>query len=242
MFKIDNKEGKGYNFCNYYFRKEGRKMKKLLTLLLTVVLCFGVCACGGSNSGMDKNAEEIIESFFAQNHTPEMVAQLEETCTNYPELTTEEIKTLFSEGQWLEIKNEPWTTQVWYSRDIKNGEIECGERYWIEDDADELSDIKTDDLSGTDKIKVKNNTLYFDEDGYKVYKLHENFYVLRNVEGKNFDEWEDVNAYDYVYTQLDGKGQLVYRNKDWEDLNLYVYFTWMADNWEDVNMDDILED
>lgn len=205
-------------------------MKKTMTLLLALVLCFSICACGGSNSGMDENAEEIIESFFAQNHTPEMVAQLEETCTNYPELTTEEIEALFGgEGQWLEIRNEPWTVQEWYSRDIKNGEIECGERYWIEDNVDDFGDITTDDLSGVEEIKIEDDTLYFGEDGFKVYKMHENFYVLRNMEGKNFEEGEDVIAYDYVYTQLDGKGNMIYKNEDWEDYWVYQYFTWMAE-------------
>lgn len=203
-------------------------MKKLLTLLLTVILCFGVCACGGSNSGMDENAEDIIESFFAQTHTPEKVAQLEETCTNYPELTTDEIKALFVDGShWLEITNEPWESQYWYTRDVKNGELECGERYIIENDADELADFRRDDLSGLEKIKVKKNTLYFDEDGYKVYKMHDNFYVLRNIEGKNFDEWKGATALDFVYTQLDENGQLIYRNPDWDKLAVYQYFTWM---------------
>ena len=61
-------------------------MKKNILLLLAVVLCVSLCACGGSESNSGNNADNKTEE-----SGKEIVISKEElaTCSEYIELTTE---------------------------------------------------------------------------------------------------------------------------------------------------------
>ena len=66
-----------------YFQKETQKMKKILALILALVLCFGLVACGGSGD----DAAEETGSVYYLNFKPEQDAQWQALAASYTEQT-----------------------------------------------------------------------------------------------------------------------------------------------------------
>ena len=65
------------------YQKETQKMKKILALILALVLCFGLVACGGSGN----DAAEETGSVYYLNFKPEQDAQWQALAASYTEQT-----------------------------------------------------------------------------------------------------------------------------------------------------------
>lgn len=203
--------------------------KSVIALLLALALCFGLCACGGSDSGMDKDTEYVIKSFFAQENYGERKATLDENYQNYPELTTEELEAII-EGDWLLMTVEDMTCEDWWTYEFDDGVRETKMHYFVNG-----AEQKTTDLEGQglgDKYIIEDGTVYFEflidcnpetfegYNGYKFYKMHDNFYFVKKVHGEIYEH----AANDYIYAQLDVEGKLVYENESWQKYEMYNKF------------------
>ena len=205
------------------------KKKSVIALLLTLALCFGLCACGGSDSGMDKDTEFIIKSFFSQENYGERKATLDETYQNYPELTTEELEAII-EGDWLAMTVDTMTCEDWWTYEFDDGIREQKMHYYVNGGEQETTDLEGQG-SGT-KYIIEDGTIYFEYavnanpktfegyNGFKFYKMHDNFYFAKKVHGEIYE----YSANDYIYAQLDTEGNLVYENEYWQKYEMYNKF------------------
>lgn len=199
-------------------------MKKIFALLFALALCFSVCGCG-NNSGMDKETEYVIKSFFAQENYADRMAYLDENYTNYPKLTTEEIEAVI-EGDWLQMNIEAYTCEDWWTYEFDDGEREQRMHYFA--NAGDLDRYDVDEHPRMYKVKddvlyiasSPRNTKLSDCMGFEIYKMHENFYFLKKVQGDVYE----YSSNDYIFAQLDTEGNLVYDNPAWEEYEMYLLF------------------
>lgn len=199
------------------------KRKSVIALLLALIMCFGLCSCGGSDSGMDKDTEKFIENFFAQEDYDSRPGFVEDNFDTYPAVTTEELESIIV-GNWLLINVEPYEWDNWYSFEFNAD----GKRYQRARVYAEFGEITNrDSWIGNEFVAgkeytIKDNALYentgVDEYKSEFRKMHDNFYLVK----------EEVVGGDssriYIYTQLDDDYNLVYDNPSWEKYDMYSIY------------------
>lgn len=192
-------------------------MKKIITILLALVLCFSVCACGNECApGFDEDTTQVIESFFAQTNYDYRATFLEENSENYPLLTNEELDDLIV-GNWLCMNVESLVCEDWWVYEYKDNNKRYQREYIFINSDKETTEEEywlTDEESISKNYSVENGKLImggaFGSSEYEFRKVHDNFYYVTDDSGAN-----------YLYVQLNPARKMVYSYEEWAIYPLY---------------------